>query len=141
MAVKQHKTNELRRTRHCVFALNARVDFVTKYRRKVLTAAALDVLKEVFDDVGASLDAQICAFEGERDHIHVLMSYPPKLPLAILVKALKGASSRRLRQACPDVAKRYWRGVLWTPSYFATSCRGAPLELIRTYIEQQDRPL
>lgn len=56
------------------------------------------------------------------------------------VNSLKGVSSRRLRQNHPAMAKRYWKGVLWSPSYFSASCGGAPISIIRQYIEQQRTP-
>lgn len=65
------------------------------------------------------------------------MNYPPKVPVSALVNSLKGVSSRLLRQCQPQIAKRYWKGVLWSPSYFASSCGGAPLSIIKQYIENQ----
>ncbi|MDO9714808.1 IS200/IS605 family transposase, partial [Paracraurococcus lichenis] len=56
------------------------------------------------------------------------------------VNSLKGVSSRLLRQRHPEVARRYWKGVLWSPSYFAASCGGAPLSIVRQYVEQQRTP-
>lgn len=78
--------------------------------------------------------------DGEDDDVHLLVNYPPKVPLSKLVNSLKGVSSRRLRQMHPTLARRYWKGVLWSPSYFAASCGGAPLEIIRQYIKQQRTP-
>ena len=63
------------------------------------------------------------------------------LNLTFLVNSLKGASSRVLRKERPDIAKRFdYKGVLWSPSYFASSCGGAPISIIRQYIEQQATP-
>ncbi len=78
---------------------------------------------------------------GEDDHVHLLVEYPPKVALSHLVNSLKGVSSRRLRQQHPDIAMRYYKGVLWSPSYFAASCGGAPLSSIRQYIEEQRQNL
>jgi len=78
--------------------------------------------------------------DGERDHVHLLVEYPPKLAVSALVNSLKGASSRVLRRQRPDIARKYWQGVLWSPSYFAASCGGAPISIIRQYIEQQKTP-
>lgn len=75
------------------------------------------------------------------DHIHVLVNYPPQIQLSKLVNSLKGVSSRILRQRMPAIASLYYKDVLWSPSYFATSCGGAPLSVIKQYVEQQNRPL
>ena len=74
------------------------------------------------------------------DHVHLLIEYPPKLAVSSLVNSLKGVSSRLLRIERPDIEHRYWKGVFWSPSYFAASCGGAPIEIIRQYIEQQKTP-
>jgi len=55
-------------------------------------------------------------------------------------RSLKGVSSRLLRKERPDIQNRYWKGVLWSPSYFASSCGGAPISIVRQYIEQQQTP-
>ncbi len=78
---------------------------------------------------------------GERDHVHLLVSYPPKVALSNLVNRLKGVSSRKLYQYDKDIQKIYWKGGVWSSSYFAASCGGAPLELIKQYIEHQNTPI
>lgn len=128
---------DLRRGRHCVSALKAHLVFVTKYRRGVLDPGALEWLAAHFAKVCATMDARLLACDGEDDHVHLLVEYPPKLAVATLVNALKGTSSRLLRKVRPDLANRYWRGVLWTPSYFAASAGGAPLEVLKQYVERQ----
>lgn len=110
--------------------------FVTKYRRDVLTAEMIDYLKDVFAKVCADFGADLVECDGEDDHVHLLINYPPKVAVAALVNSLKGVSSRRLRQT---YAVRTHREHLWSPSYFAASCGGAPLEIIRSYVESQRR--
>ena len=79
--------------------------------------------------------------DGEDDHVHLLVNYPPKVAVSNLVNSLKGVSSRMIRKRnYPSILKKLWGGALWSPSYFAGSCGGAPIELIRQYIEQQQTP-
>jgi len=78
--------------------------------------------------------------DGEREHVYLLIQYPSKVSVSSLVNSLKGASSRVLRRLRPEIANRYWRGVLWSASYFAASCGGAPISIVRQYIEQQKTP-
>ena len=135
------ETNNFRTGRHCVFAMHAHLVFVTKYRLDIFTAPVLSALRPVFAKVCSDFEVQLVSFEGERDHVHLLVNYPPQVSVSKLVNSLKGVSSRRLRQDCPEVAKHYWKKkVLWSPSCFASSCGGAPLELIKQYIAQQERP-
>ncbi|WP_244444889.1 IS200/IS605 family transposase [Escherichia coli] len=71
----------------------------------------------------------------------LLINYPPKLAISSLVNSLKGISNRLLRRDRPDIAVRYYyKGVMWSPGYFASSCGGAPISAIRQYIEQQQTP-
>ena len=126
---------DYRRGRHCVFAIHAHLVFVTKYRRGVFRQEHLDSLHRILADVCKDFDAELIEFNGERDHVHLLINYPPKVALSALVNSLKGVSSRLLRKEFGDFhpwLKR--RGVLWSPSYFAASCGGAPIEILRQYI-------
>jgi len=94
-------------------------------------------MRELFGKVCKDFEAELVEVDGEGDHVHLLVSYPPKIAITSLVNSLKGVSSRLLRQRHPELAKRYWKGALWSPSYFAASCGGAPIEIIKQYIEQQ----
>ena len=132
---------DIRTGRHCVFALHAHLVFVTKYRRKVFDGMALERLRGLFAGVCIDFGAELSDMNGEADHVHLLVIYPPTVALSGLVNSLKGASSRVLRRERPDIAERfYYRGALWSPSYFAASCGGAPLSVIQQYIKQQTRP-
>jgi len=94
-------------------------------------------LRKVCED----FECELVEFNGEKDHVHLLVNYPPKISVSKLVNALKGASSRRLRnEYASSLKKVYWNGVLWSPSYFAGSVGGAPISVLRQYIEQQSRP-
>ena len=114
--------------------------FVAKYRRKVFDNDALERLKTHFSRVANDFEATLCECNGERDHVHLLVEYPPKVSVSSLVRSMKGVSSRMLRQERPDLAAHYYKDVLWSPSYFAASCGGTPLEIIKRYVEQQQRP-
>ena len=131
---------EFRRGRHCVFSLHVHLVFVTKYRRNVLSALAIADLRRIFATVCGKFEAELIECDGEDDHVHLLVHYPPKVALSNLVNSLKGVSSRLLREDRPEISGRYKDGVLWSPSYFAASCGGAPISILRQYIEQQRAP-
>lgn len=111
--------------------------FVTKYRRNVLTAEHIAFLESVFATVCDRFGARLVECDGEDDHVHLLVTYPPKVAVSTLVNSLKGASARQLRNR---FAVRTHRNHLWSPSYFAGSCGGAPLDVIREYVESQRTP-
>ena len=133
--------NDIRHGRHCVSALHVHLVFVTKYRSKVFDGDALQRLKIMFEKVCTDFEAQLVEMNGEAEHVHLLINYSAKHPVSSIVNSLKGVSSRLLRVERPDIKKRYWKGALWSPSYFAASCGGAPLGIIKQYVEQQKKPL
>lgn len=130
----------LRKGRHCVFAMHVHLVFVTKYRKKVFTKPILDSMNLHFSRVCQDFDAELKEFDGEQDHVHLLIEYPPKISISRLVNSLKGVSSRLLKKEFPELERYYWEGQLWSPSYFSGSCGGAPIDIIREYIEQQNTP-
>ncbi|WP_416718893.1 IS200/IS605 family transposase [Acinetobacter sp. 199] len=131
---------EIRSGRHCVFNMHVHLVFVTKYRKNVFTKDMLNAMKSMFEKVCLDFDAVLIEFNGEDDHVHLLINYPPKVAISNLVNSLKGVSSRHLRKDFPEIKNKLWGGSLWSPSYFASSCGGAPLEIIKQYIEQQQSP-
>lgn len=133
-------SSDIRTGRHCVFLLHAHLVFVTKYRRMVFASRHIDELRDIFEKVCRDFETELVEMDGEDDHIHLLVNYPPKVQLSKLVNSLKGVSSRHMRRRFPELTKRYWKGVLWSPSYFAGSCGGAPLTIIRQYVESQQTP-
>ncbi len=81
-------------------------------------------------------------FNGESDHIHLLLVYPPKVSISKFVSSLKGVSSRLIRKKnYSTIQKALYGDQLWSPSYFASSCGGAPLSVIKKYIEEQTKPI
>ena len=134
-------SKDIRHGRHCVSALHVHLVFVTKYRSKVFDRDALERLQAIFEKVCLDFQAQLVEINGEAEHVHLLIHYPPKHSVSSVVNSLKGVSSRLLRSERPDMEKRYSNKVLWSPSYFAASCGGAPLGMIKQYVRQQKTPL
>ena len=130
-------SDELRHGRTCVYNLQAHLVFVTKYRRGVFTKPMLEDMKQIMDKICRDFEGELIEFNGEDDHVHLLVSYPPKVPLSALVNSLKGASSRILRRRYEI---RTHRNHLWSPSYYAASSGGAPLETLKQYLRNQQTP-
>ena len=108
-------SKKIRTGRHCIFNLHAHLIFVTKYRRHVFTKTMLERMQAIFMDVCDSFEVELVEFNGEQDHVHLLIHYSPKLALSKLVNSLKGVSSRYLRQEFPKLEQKYWKGMLWSP--------------------------
>jgi putative transposase len=135
---------DIRKGRHVVYILHAHLVFVTKRRGKVFRAEHLGRLEEIFRSVCTDFEVDLKEFNGEPDHVHLLVNYQPKVALSELVNSLKGVSSRRLKQEFPAIST-FWsvrksKGHLWSPSYFVGSVGGAPIALLKQYIEAQNRP-
>ncbi|AKX49180.1 cytosine methyltransferase [Thiopseudomonas alkaliphila] len=135
------KNNTYRTGRHCVFELHAHLVFITKYRGAVFADNHLRSLESIFRSVCTDFETELVEFNGEADHVHLLVNFPPKVSVSKLVNSLKGVSSRRLKLLHPELVKlAYMKNALWSPSYYAGSVGGAPISVIRQYIEQQARP-
>jgi putative transposase len=91
--------------------------------------------------VCAELDVELVELNGEADHVHLLVAYPPTLAISTLEQRLKGRTAYAVRREFTGRCVRArMRGHLWSPSYFAVSCVGAPLSIIKQYIDGQARP-
>jgi putative transposase len=104
----------------------------------VFTAESLAVIKKSFTEVAQKMDFQVLEFNGETDPVQALIEYPPKLSISQMVNALKGVSSRRYGQA--GYPKPYGKDALWSPSYFVSSVGGAPIEVLKQYIKDPEKP-
>jgi len=135
------KSDPIRRGRHAVWDCHAHLVFVTKYRRGALTKAMLATCEETMADCCHDVGCELVEFNGEDDHVHLLITFPPTVQLSKLVNSLKGVSSRVLRRDYSSHVNRYlWSGHLWSRSYYIGTAGGAPLDVIRSYIDSQRSP-
>ena len=119
--------------------MHAQLVVVTTYRRRVFGAEHLRHLETVFGEVCGDFEAQLAECNGETDHVHLLVNYPPKAAVSNLVNSLKGVSARIMRRDHPDLGRRCWPGHLWSrPTSLAPS--ECPLSVLRQSIDNQQRP-
>ena len=125
-----------------IYNLTAHVVFVVKYRKAVLTDSLLTELESIFSSILKARGGELLQFNGEKDHVHLLVSYKPSISVSNLIANLKATSSKMMWRNHADYLKtKYWnKRVLWTGSYFIASCGGVTIEQLRKYVEQQDRP-
>lgn len=123
---------------HAVYSIKLHIVFVTKYRRKTLTPALLEYLKEAFADCLAAWRCTLVEFGGEADHVHLLIDIHPALDISVLINNLKTASARRARNRFAEhLAAFYSKPLFWHRAYFVGSVGGAPLETVRAYVDAQ----
>ncbi|MHB8409534.1 MAG: IS200/IS605 family transposase [Acidiferrobacterales bacterium] len=127
---------------HCVFNLSYHLVIVTQYRRKCITAPMLDRLKAICTELTQRWECELLEFNGESDHVHLLLSLNPKVAPSVFVNNLKTVSSRYIRKEFgSELKKVYWnKPVFWSRSYCILTCGGAPLSILKQYIEQQNAP-
>lgn len=118
-----------------VYACKYHVIWCPKYRRPVLKDAVEGRLKEIIHRKAIEHEAEIIELEIMPDHVHLLVEVDPQYGIHKLIKSIKGASSRALRSEFPHIKSRL--PTLWTNSYFVSTVGGAPLEVIKQYIENQ----
>lgn len=127
--------------RSCIYKNFYHLVFITKYRRDVFTRPMLSRMQIIFKETCQQMECECLEFNGETNHIHRLVTIPPKLSVATFVGKLKGKSAYFLRKEFwPQLKLKLWGKHLWSPSYCSVTCGGAPLDIIKAYIEQQDKP-
>jgi len=125
----------LRSNANVVFRCAYHVVWCPKYRRKVLVGRVEDRLKELIAEVVDEKQGWLIELETMPDHVHLLVEVDPQFGIHRMVKAIKGRSSRLLRQEFPTLRSRL--PTLWTNSYFVATVGGAPLSVIKAYVENQ----
>ena len=120
-----------------VYSCKYHVVWCSKYRRKVLNPTIAARLKEIIQQVIEEKRAELIELEVMSEHVHLLTEVDPQFGIHKLVKLIKGRTSRLLRQEFPELKRRL--PTLWTNSYFVLTVGGAPLAIIKQYIENQKR--
>jgi putative transposase len=129
---------EYRRSSHCLFDLKVHVVWITKYRKPILIGQDALRVRDMVRKICADLEVDILAGNIRRDHIHLLLSYPPQLCISRLVQKMKGITSRKLLQESNKLRKELWGRHLWARGYFAVSTGHVTEEVIAEYIKNQD---
>lgn len=124
-----------------VYKLNAHIVFVIKYRRKAITSEMMARLEEIFAETLKKWECSLVEFNGEADHVHLLIDYKPDKPLSTLIGNLKTVSSRLIRKEYPELSKNYFydKPYFWTGSYFVATCGGVTVEQLKKYVENQGK--
>ena len=126
---------------HCVYKLTYHLVLVTKYRKKCLSNEMLNRLEEIIKKNCADWEIDLLEFNGEADHIHLLLEMHPNIMPSKFINNLKTVSSRLIRKEFEEELKPYyWKPVLWTRAYCLLTTGGATIDVIREYIQKQKRP-
>ncbi len=136
-----YEIDGIRRGRHAVWDCSVHLVFVTKYRRGALTGPILTDCESAMRQVCSDFGCELVEFNGEDDHVHLLVSFPATVQLSKLVNSLKGVSSRMIRRDHANHIEQYlWGGHLWSRSYYCGTVGHADTETVARYIQGQRRP-
>jgi putative transposase len=127
-----------RSTNKTVYSAKYHLIWCPNYRRRVLVGGVDVRLKAIVADVASQVGAEVLEVEVMPDHVHLLAEVPPTLPLSEFMRLVKGRSSRLLRMEFPRLRRL---PVLWSPSWFVSTVGGAPLAVMRRYVENQKAAL
>lgn len=125
-----------------VYRLNAHIVLVVKYRKKAINQDILNRLQTIFRETLNKWECSLLEFNGESDHVHLLIDYKPDITLSTLIGNLKTVSSRLIRKENPNLAQKYFYGkpCFWTGAYFVVTCGGVTVEQLKRYVENQSSP-
>lgn len=128
---------ELDTNNHSVFSLNYQLILVVKYRRKVIDDEISDRLKVIFESIQMNYNITLQEWNHDKDHVHILMKAHPNSDISKFLNAYKSASSRLIKKEFPIIRKQLWKEYFWSRSYCLITTGGAPIDVIRKYIESQ----
>jgi putative transposase len=129
---------DLRKSSHSVHQLHVHIVWSTKYRYEVLRGDIQTRCRDLIRQSCDTLDVQILKGVVSKDHIHLHLSYPPKLSVSELVKRLKGRSAKLLLEEYGELRKRYWGGHLWGIGYGSWSTGNITDEMIQEYLNHHN---
>lgn len=124
---------------HSVFKLNYHLIMVVKYRRKVIDDTISTRLKTIFEYIGEKYHITVTEWNHDIDHVHVLLTAKPNTELSKFINAYKSASSRKIKNEFPKIRQKLWKEYFWSQSYCLLTVGGAPLDVLKQYIETQGR--
>ena len=128
---------DMDRYAHSVYLLYYHLVMVVKYRRKVINDPISDRAKEIFEYLAPNHGITLEEWNHDIDHVHVMFRVQPKTEISKFINAYKGASSRLIKKEYPEIKEKLWKGAFWSQSLCLMTAGGAPLEVIRQYIESQ----
>ena len=131
---------ELDNNAHSVFLLHYHLVLVVKYRRRVFNKTISDRAKEIFEYIAPRYNISLEEWNHDVDHVHILFRAHPNTEISKFLNAYKSASSRLLKKEFPQIRQKLWEERFWSQSFCLLTTGGAPIDVIRKYIESQGKP-
>ena len=131
------KTKELDNNNHSVFSMYYHLILVVKYRRKVFDDSISNYARTIFEKIAPSYNIFLLEWNHDVDHVHIMFKAQPNSELSKFINAYKSASSRLIKRDYPEIRRKLWKEYFWSQSFCLLTTGGAPIEVIRKYIETQ----
>ena len=131
--MRRYRTNS-----HSKYDLKVHLIWVPKYRKRILTGAVAERVRDVLRQISMEHEVHIISGKVSSDHVHMFLSYRPQLALSKLVQYLKGGSSRIMLQEFPRLRKQFWGRHLWARGYMAISSGNITDDMVQKYIDEQE---
>lgn len=128
---------ELDTNKHSVFLIYYHLILVIKYRRKVIDERKSERLKEIFEYISPNYKIELQEWNHDKDHIHILFKAHTKSEISKFINSYKSASSRLVKKEFTDIKEKLWKKNFWSRSFCLLTTGGAPIEVIKRYIESQ----
>lgn len=128
---------ELDNNAHSVFLLHYHLVLVVKYRRQVFDETISERAKEIFVYIAPKYNITLQEWNHDKDHVHILFRAHPNSEISKFINAYKSASSRLLKKEFPQIRQKLWKECFWSQSFCLLTTGGAPIEVIRKYIESR----
>ena len=122
-----------------IYILTPHLILVVKYRRKVFSDQMSQYAKNIFIRISSSYNITLEEWNHDHDHVHIMFRAHPNTEISKFINAYKSASSRLIKKDFPEVRRKLWKEIFWSRSYCLLTTGGAPIEIIRKYIESQSR--
>ena len=139
--IEGDKSMELDNNNHSVFLMYYHLVLVIKYRRKIVDEVISGRLKEIFESVSSRYNITLQEWNHDKDHVHILFKAHPNSELSKFINAYKSASSRLIKKEYQQIRQSLWKEYFWSRSFCLLTTGGAPIEVIKQYIESQGEKL
>lgn len=137
MNIYSRELAELDNNNHSVFLMYYHLVFVVKYRRKIIDEVLSKRLRAIFEYIEPKYNIELQEWNHDSDHVHILFKAHPKSELSKFINAYKSASSRLVKKEFPEIKEKLWKEYFWSRSFCLLTTGGAPIEIVRRYIESQ----
>jgi putative transposase len=128
---------KLESNNHSVFMMFYHLVFVIKYRRRVIDDSISERLKEIYEILAPRYNITLQEWNHDADHVHMLFKAHPNTQISKFINAYKSASSRLIKKEFPELREKLWKEYFWSRSFCLITAGGAPLEVLKLYIEGQ----